>query len=78
VQSLRADLEKAVKQVKNSKNTDTINKLKVQLQKIKEMGGLSTMVPSEGLVFKFKGKVYKFTGIFAPINQITGLMKFSR
>lgn len=78
VQSLRSDLDKAVKQVRNSKDTSAIEKLKIQLQKIKAMGGLQTMVPSEGLVFKYKGKVYKFTGIFAPINQITGLMKFSR
>jgi hypothetical protein len=27
-------------------------------------------------VFKYKGKTYKFTGAFAPINQITGLIYF--
>ena len=25
---------------------------------------------------KYKGKVYKFTGAFAPINQILGSIKF--
>ena len=24
----------------------------------------------------YKGKTYKFTGAFAPINQITGLISF--
>jgi len=77
-QSLRSDLDKAVKQIKNSKDLSAIGKLKTQLNKIKAMGGLDTIVPSEGLVFKYNGKIFKFTGIFAPINQITGLMKFSR
>ena len=59
-----------------------INKIfefrKTQLNKISAMGDLSKLVPSEGLVFQYKGKTYKFTGFFAPINQITGLMKFAR
>ena len=42
------------------------------------MPSITKAAPSEGLVFKFKGKVYKFTGFFAPINQILGLEKFSR
>ena len=40
------------------------------------IGGLDAIGPSEGIVFKYKGKTYKFTGAFAPINQITGLMTF--
>ena len=27
-------------------------------------------------MFESNGKTYKFTGAFAPINQITGLMTF--
>ena len=40
------------------------------------IGGSSAIVPSEGLVFKYKGKIYKFTGAFAPINQILGSLRF--
>ena len=40
------------------------------------IGGTRAIVPSEGIVFKYKGKTYKFTGAFAPVNQITGLMSF--
>ena len=47
-----------------------------QLDKLKKIGGVDSIVPSEGLVFKYKGKTYKFTGAFAPINQITGLISF--
>ena len=37
---------------------------------------MKAIVPTEGIVFKYKGKVYKFTGAFAPINQILGSLKF--
>jgi hypothetical protein len=37
---------------------------------------VDSIVPSEGIVFKYKGKTYKFTGAFAPINQIAGLINF--
>ena len=40
------------------------------------IGGFDAIVPTEGLVFKYNGNIYKFTGAFAPINQITGLMFF--
>jgi hypothetical protein len=78
VQKLRKDLDGAVKSILSKKDSSSISKLKAQLSKINSMGDLSNLVPSEGLVFKYNDKVYKFTGYFAPINQITGLMKFSR
>lgn len=78
VQSLRRDIAAAEKQIRASKDISSIGKLKTQLSKIVAMGDLNKLVPSEGLVFKYKGKIYKFTGFFAPINQITGLMKFAR
>ena len=78
VQKLRKDLDGAVKSILSKKDSSSIAKLKAQLSKINSMGDLSNLVPSEGLVFKYNDKVYKFTGYFAPINQITGLMKFSR
>ena len=50
--------------------------LKLQVSKLNSIGGLDSIVPSEGIVFKYKGKVYKFTGAFAPVNQILGLLTF--
>ena len=47
-----------------------------QLNKINSIGGFKTIVPSEGIVFIYKGNTYKLTGAFAPINQITGMMAF--
>ena len=53
-----------------------LSRLKTQLDRLNAIGGTKAIVPSEGLVFKYKGKTYKFTGAFAPINQITGLIYF--
>ena len=75
---LRDDLDKASKALLAKKDFSNIDKLKAQLKKLKGMPELSKAAPSEGLVFKYNGKVYKFTGFFAPINQILGLEKFSR
>ena len=55
-----------------------ISILTKQMAKIYAAGGFENIVPSEGLVFMYKNKVYKLTGLFAPINQITGLLKFGR
>lgn len=32
----------------------------------------------EGVVFEYKGGIYKLTGIFAPINAINGFFKYSK
>jgi len=52
--------------------------LKKNLEKIQNIGGSDSIVPSEGLVFKYNGDMYKFTGAFAPVNQILGALKFVR
>ena len=46
------------------------------MDRLNAIGGFDSIVPSEGIVFKYNGKTYKFTGAFAPINQITGLISF--
>ena len=53
-----------IKTVKNSKDVKKINTLRLQLDKLNSIGGLSSIVPSEGIVFKYKGKTYKFTHLF--------------
>ena len=62
--------------MKSGGDVDKLKKLKLQIEKLQAIGGLDAVVPSEGVVFKYKGKIYKFTGAFAPINQILGSLKF--
>ena len=76
IQRIRKDVIKAITIVKKSKDVKKINTLKAQIEKLEAIGGLSSIVPTEGIVFKYKGKTYKFTGAFAPVNQILGLLNF--
>ena len=76
VQSIRKKLNTSIENVKASGDKKKLNTLKLQLDKLNKIGGLDAIVPSEGIVFKYKGKTYKFTGAFAPVNQITGLIYF--
>jgi len=76
IQKIRKDVIKAIKTVKSGGDIKKIQTLKLQLDKLEKIGGLSAIVPSEGIVFKYKGNTYKFTGAFAPVNQILGLLNF--
>ena len=50
--------------------------LSKQLRKIKHLDNITSV--AEGFVFEYDGQLYKFTGNFAPINQILGLFRFGR
>ena len=76
VEKIRKDILKASKSVRAGGDIKKMKKLKQQLEKLSSLGGLSKIVPVEGIVFKYKGKTYKFTGAFAPVNQILGLVSF--
>ena len=78
VQQIRKDLVKAISKVKKSKDPKVLQTLKVQLDRLNAIGGLKSIVPSEGITFVFKGKLYKYTGAFAPAGQILGLLKYTR
>ena len=75
-QKIRKDLVGTINKVKKSKDPKVLNTLKVQLDRLKALGGLDAVVPSEGITFVYKGKLYKYTGAFAPANQILGMLKF--
>lgn len=78
VQRIRKDLEKTLKSVRKSKDVSIMRKVKDELARIQAAGGFDALVPSEGLVFMYKNKIYKLTGSFAPINQLLGVLKYSR
>ena len=76
VQKIRKEVNQALKDLQKPDKIEKLKKLKLQIQKLQKIGGMKSIVPTEGIVFKYKGKVYKFTGAFAPINQILGSLKF--
>ena len=76
VEKIRKEVLKASNKVRAGGDIKKMKTLKQQLEKLNSIGGLKKIVPVEGIVFKYNGKTYKFTGVFAPINQILGLVSF--
>ena len=66
-------LESTISQVKASGDPKKIAKLKLELDRLKALGGFDKIVPNEGIVFVYGGNTYKLTGAFAPLNQILGI-----
>jgi cytidyltransferase-like protein len=76
VDRLRADVADAIEKIQASGNEDAMNILQQHLMKLKDVKNISTA--AEGFVFDYDGHTYKFTGNFAPVNQILGLFKYGR
>ena len=76
VKELKNNIAAVIKQIQASTDLEVLNKLKYQLKRIQDIGGFEKLVPSEGIVFIYKGKTYKLTGLFAPVNQLLGLTKY--
>ena len=71
---IKQELAKKVKELQNYNGPDKEkihNKLKKQLLKLKHIDKISN--PTEGFVFNYNNKMYKFTGNFAPVNQIRNM-----
>jgi cytidyltransferase-like protein len=62
--------------IAGSSNERARAELEKQMVKLKSAKGINT--PSEGFVFDWNGTTYKFTGNFAPANQILGMRPFNR
>jgi len=78
LQAMRAELESTAAQIMSGGTITQIKKLEKELSRLNAIGGFDKIVPSEGIVFSYKGNAYKLTGAFAPLNQILGIFKFSR
>ena len=73
LRDIQKQLDKTISDVKKSGDPKKIAKLKMELERLKSIGGRDKIVPNEGIVFTYKGGTYKLTGTFAPLNQILGL-----
>lgn len=69
VKQLKSDLEDAVETVRTVGDDDVNQKMTRQLQRLEGMG----LNASEGIVFRYKGKLMKCTGSFAALNAAMGL-----
>ena len=79
VSRLRREVGSAVRAIQSYSGEgaeEARNVLAQQLQKIKHLDNIDSAV--EGFVFIYDDQMYKFTGNFAPVNQILGLFKYGR
>jgi len=76
VMRLRQELQKAIIAIEGSNDETAMKVLQQQMAKLKKLENVSTAV--EGFVFDYGGQTYKFTGNFAPMNQILGLFRYGR
>jgi hypothetical protein len=76
ISALKTELDDIIKRVdKGEISPDLKNKIEYHLDYLNKIG-LDKIAPSEGVVFKYKDKTFKMTGLFGKINQILGLFKY--
>jgi cytidyltransferase-like protein len=73
---LSQEVQAAIQNIESSGKKGDLDFLNRQLEKLKGVDTISSAV--EGFAFSYKGHLYKFTGKFAPVNQILGLSKYGR
>ena len=78
VQEIKTELSQLIKDLQAKGDAATIQKLEHELTRIQKLGGFDAIVPTEGVVFTFQGNTYKMTGAFAPVNQLLGVLKYTR
>ena len=77
-QRLRAYLSAEADKIKKSGGESEIKKVEDELARLDRIGGIESIYPTEGIVFRYKGKLYKLTGTFAALNQLLGIIKYGR
>lgn len=75
---LRSQIESEANKIRLGGGEDQIKKVEAELDRLNRIGGLESIYPTEGIVFKYKGKTYKLTGTFAALNQLLGIIKYGR
>jgi len=73
IQRLASEVETARNAIEGSGRDDVMLVMTKHLQKLSDI-----TTATEGFVFDWDGVTYKFTGNFAPANQILGMFKYGR
>ena len=77
-QAVAAQTRQEIENIKQSNDPEAIAKLERELLRIQKMGGLEKIAGTEGIVFYRNGKIYKLTGLFAPLNMILGMIRYKK
>jgi hypothetical protein len=77
-EEMRKEIDSVIAKIRTNGDESDVEKLEHELTRVAAAGGLESIVPTEGITFIFKGKLYKYTGIFAPLNQIRGMLAYKK
>jgi hypothetical protein len=78
MQRLHTQIRSEADKIKKGGETAQIDKVMSELERLDRIGGIDSIIPTEGIVFVYKGKTMKLTGTFAAINQLMGIIKYGR
>ena len=78
VSIIQKDIVDTIEEIKSVDNFEAREKMKNELKRIKNCGGVDKIAPGEGVVFNYNDELYKLTGLFAPVNQLLGIIKYNR
>jgi len=78
MQRLHKQLKDESEKIMKSGDEKAIEKVGAELERLERIGGIESIIPTEGVVFRYKGKTMKLTGTFAAINQLMGIIKYRR
>jgi len=76
--SMRKEIDSVISSIRTNGDEKDVEKLEHELTRVAAAGGLESIVPTEGITFVFKGKLYKYTGIFAPLHQIRSILAYKK
>jgi len=74
IEKIQQKVRLAKEEIEASGSKENLKTFLRQMEKLKSIENISTA--AEGFVFDYDGHTYKFTGNFAPINQILGIGKY--
>jgi hypothetical protein len=77
-EQMRKEIDATIAKIRTNGDETDVEKLEHELSRVAAAGGLESIVPTEGITFLFKGKLYKYTGIFAPLHQIRSILAYKK
>lgn len=74
--ALRKEIDITVANINKLGTAEQISKMKFQLDRINHAGGLKNLNATEGITFYWNGTLMKLPGLFTPVNQLLGILKY--
>ena len=78
MQRLHNQIRTEAEAIKKTGGEAQIARVEAELARLDRIGGIESIIPTEGIVFVYKVKTMKLTGTFAAINQLMGIIKYGR